>query len=122
MRRELRGKITSPALLVMRFLMQLRINWIYELGKNTTGSYLVIFSPCPHVLFHRAALNQFVLQSLFILGIALMQVQDLTLGVVQLHKILTDPLHKPVKVLVDSVPQLPVMYKLSEVDSTLLSH
>lgn len=122
MRRELRGKITSPALLVMLFLMQLRINWIYELGKNTTGSYLVIFSPYPHVLFHRAALNQFVLQSLFILGIALMQLQDLTLGVVQLHKILIDPLHKPVKVLVDSVPQLPVMYKLSEVDSTLLSH
>lgn len=122
MRRELRGKITSPALLVMHFLMQVRINWVYELGKNTTSSHLVFFSPCPHILFHRAALNQFILQSVFILGIALMQVQDLTLGVVQLHKILTDPLHKPVKVLVDSVPQLPVMYKLSEVDSTLLSH
>lgn len=49
-----------------------------------------------------------------------MQEQDLTLGVVELHKTLMGPLHKPVKVLVDSVPQLPVVYKLSEVDSTPL--
>lgn len=51
-----------------------------------------------------------------------MQVQDLTLGVVELDKTLMGPLHKTVKVLADSDPQLPVIYKLSEVDSTLLCH
>lgn len=51
-----------------------------------------------------------------------MQVQDLTLGVVELRKTLMGPLHKRVKVLVHSDRQLPVMYKLSEVDSTLLCH
>lgn len=52
----------------------------------------------------------------------MLQVQDLTLGVVELFKTLTGLLHKPVKVLEDSNPQLPVMYKLSEVDLTLLCH
>lgn len=51
-----------------------------------------------------------------------MQVQGLILGVVELHKTLMGPIHNPVKVLVDSVPQLPVMYKLSQVDSTPLCH
>lgn len=69
-----------------------------------------------------AALNPFILQSVFILGITMLQVQDLTLGVVELFKTLTGLLHKPVKVLEDSNPQLPVMYKLSEVDLTLLCH
>jgi len=56
--------------------------------KHTLPAHVQFFiHQYPQLLFCRAIVNQFFLQSLLILGIALTQVQDLRLGLVQLHKV-----------------------------------
>ena len=50
----------------------------------------------PQVLLGRAALYEFFSQSIHISGIALTQVQNLALGLVEPHKIHVGPLFKPV--------------------------
>ncbi|KAK4815471.1 hypothetical protein QYF61_002930 [Mycteria americana] len=60
----------------------------------------------PQVLLRRAALNPFVPQSVLIQGIALTHVQDVALGLVELHEVCTGPLLKPVKVPLDGIPSL----------------
>jgi len=57
----------------------------------------------PQVLLLRAALNPFSSQPVFVLGIALTHVQDLALGLVQLHRVHMGPLLKPLKVPLDGV-------------------
>ncbi|KAK4825708.1 hypothetical protein QYF61_002067 [Mycteria americana] len=78
----------------------------------------------PRVLLLRAALSPFSIQPVFVLGIALTHVQDLALGLVELHEVCTGPPLKPVKVSLDSIPslqcvdhttQLGVVGKLAEV-------
>ncbi|KAK4831361.1 hypothetical protein QYF61_017492 [Mycteria americana] len=61
---------------------------------------------CPQILPCRTALNPFFPQSVLILGIALIQVQDLALGLVELHEVHMGPLLKPVKVSLDGIPSL----------------
>ncbi|KAK4824941.1 hypothetical protein QYF61_021561 [Mycteria americana] len=77
----------------------------------------------PQVLLRRAALKPFIFQSVLLLGIALIQVQNLALGFVELHAVCTGPLLKPVKVPLDGIPslqridcttQLGVIHKLAE--------
>ena len=51
----------------------------------------------PQVLLLRAALNRFSSQPVFVLGIAPTHVQDLALGLVELHEVLTGPVLMPVK-------------------------
>ncbi|KAK4811179.1 hypothetical protein QYF61_019810 [Mycteria americana] len=62
----------------------------------------------PQVLLLSAALNPFIPQSVLILGIAPMQVQDLALGFVELQEVPMGPLLKPVQVPLDGIPSLNV--------------
>ncbi|GAB0176690.1 epithelial membrane protein 1 [Grus japonensis] len=75
-------------------------------------------SPSP-----QAALNPFSTQPIVVLGIALTHVQDLALGLVELHEVSTDSPLKPVKVPLDGIlsvqrvdhtTQLGVISKLAE--------
>ncbi|KAK4816734.1 hypothetical protein QYF61_022286 [Mycteria americana] len=77
----------------------------------------------PQILLHRAALNPFIPQSVLILGVALTQVQDLTLGLVEPHEVHMGPLLNPVKIPLNGIPsprhvnhttQLGVICKLAE--------
>ncbi|KAK4826170.1 hypothetical protein QYF61_006032 [Mycteria americana] len=105
-------------------------------GLQALAWTLDVASSCPvfihhyhQVLFRRAALNPFILQSVLILGIALTQVQDLALGLVELHDVHMGPVLKPVKVPLDGIPslkrikcttQLGVICRLSEGSSYYL--
>lgn len=77
----------------------------------------------PKVLLPKASLAPFSVQPVLVLGIALTQVQDLALGLVELHKIHTGPPFKPVHVPLDAIPsvlhvdcttQLGVVSKIAE--------
>ena len=58
----------------------------------------------PEVLLVEAALSPFSAWSVFALGIALTHVQDLALGIVELHEVCAGPPLKPVKVPLKSIP------------------
>jgi len=58
----------------------------------------------PQVL--RAALNPFSAQPVLVLGIVLTQMQDLALGLVELHEVHTGPPLKAVQVPLDGIPSL----------------
>ncbi|PKU47710.1 hypothetical protein llap_1990 [Limosa lapponica baueri] len=75
------------------------------------------------VLLLRAALNPSSAQPVFVPGIAMTRVQDLALGLVELHEVRTGPPLTPVQVPLDGIPslqcidhaiQLDVISKLAE--------
>jgi len=79
----------------------------------------------PQVLILRAALNPFIAQLVLIAGVALTQVQDLALGLVEPHEVHTGPLLKLVQVPLDGIPSAPLRLvssaDLLRVHSILLS-
>jgi len=58
------------------------------------------------VLLLRAALNSLSTQPVFVLGIAKTHMQHLALGLLELYKVHTAPLLKPLTVLLDGIPSL----------------
>ncbi|KAK4816418.1 hypothetical protein QYF61_016854 [Mycteria americana] len=60
----------------------------------------------PQVLLCRASRNPFIPQPVLILGVALTQVQDLALGLVEPHEVRTGPLLELVQVPLDGIPSL----------------
>jgi len=83
-RAEQRNRIPSLDLLATLLLMQPRI-WL-------AFAHIQFFIHQYHqVLLHRAPLNPFITQSVRILGIALIQVQDLALGLVEHHEVHVGP-------------------------------
>jgi len=60
----------------------------------------------PQVLLCRAALHLFILQPVLIVGVALTQVQDLALGLVEPHEVHVGPLLEFVQVPLDGIPSL----------------
>ncbi|KAK4825592.1 hypothetical protein QYF61_000681 [Mycteria americana] len=60
----------------------------------------------PQVLLHRAALNPFIPQPVFVLGIAPTHVQDFALGLVEPREVHMGPLLELVPVLLDGIPSL----------------
>jgi len=58
----------------------------------------------PQVLFSRAALNPFIPQPALILGVALTQVWDPALGLVETHEVHTGPHLQLVQVSLDDIP------------------
>ena len=62
----------------------------------------------PHVLLCRVALNPFIPQPVLIWGVALTQVQDLSLGIVELHEVHMGPLLEIVQVPLHGIPSLGV--------------
>jgi len=77
----------------------------------------------PQVLLGRAALKPFIVQAMLILGIALTHMQDLVLGLVELHEVHAGPLLELVPVLLVAIlsfwcvmctTQLGVVCKLAE--------
>ncbi|KAK4819146.1 hypothetical protein QYF61_025826 [Mycteria americana] len=71
-----------------------------------TAHVELLINQYPQVLLLRAALNPFSAQPVFVLGIAPTHVQDLALGLVELHEVRTGPPLKPVKVPLDGIPSL----------------
>ncbi|PKU40070.1 hypothetical protein llap_9625 [Limosa lapponica baueri] len=63
-----------------------------------------------------ATLSPFILQPVLIPGIDLTHVQDLAVGLVELHKVHTGPPHKPVKVSLDGTPSLQRVHHTTELD------
>ncbi|KAK4830718.1 hypothetical protein QYF61_013168 [Mycteria americana] len=62
----------------------------------------------PQVLLCRAGLNPFLPQFVWILGIALTQVQVLAFSLVELHEVHMHPLLKPLKVHLNGIPSLSI--------------
>ena len=65
-----------------------------------------LYNQWPQVLLLRSAFNPFSAQPVFVLGITLTPVQDLALGLVELHEACMGPPLKPVKVPLDGIPSL----------------
>jgi len=65
-------------------------------------------------VLHSAALHPFFTQPVFVLGIALTHVQDLALGLAELHEVRTGPPLKPVKVPLDGIPLLQHVHRTTE--------
>ncbi|KAK4821092.1 hypothetical protein QYF61_013420 [Mycteria americana] len=87
------------------------------------GHVELLINQHPQVILLRAALNPFSTQPVFVLGIAPTHVQDLALGLVELHEVCTGPPLKPVKVSLDGIlslqcvnhsTQLGIISKLAE--------
>ncbi|KAK4827407.1 hypothetical protein QYF61_017837 [Mycteria americana] len=70
------------------------------------GHVDLLINQHPQVLLLRVALNPFSAWPVFVFGIAPTHVQDLELGLVELHEVRTGPLLKPVKVPLDGIPFL----------------
>jgi len=70
------------------------------------GRVGLLLNQHPKVLLLKAAFNPFSTQPVFVFGIALTQVQNPALGLVELHEVCTGPPIKPVGVPLDDVPSL----------------
>ncbi|KAK4824261.1 hypothetical protein QYF61_012527 [Mycteria americana] len=70
------------------------------------GHVELLINQHSQVFLLRAALNPFSAQPVFVLEIAPTRVQDLALGLVELHEVCMGPLLKPVKVPLDGTPSL----------------
>lgn len=77
----------------------------------------------PQVLLPRAALSLFILQSLWMWGVASTQMQEIMLGLTEFHEVCMSPLLKSVKVPWGGIPsleqtscnpQLGVIYRLAD--------
>ncbi|KAK4806804.1 hypothetical protein QYF61_005600 [Mycteria americana] len=91
-----------------------RHDWLSGLQVHIASSCSIFHPPVyPQVLLCRAALNPFISQSVLIVMVALTQVQDLALGLVELHEVHMGPLLKPVKG-INCITQLGVICKLAE--------
>jgi len=120
-RAEQRDRIPSLALLAMLLLMQPRIQLAF--WATLVAHVKFFIHQYPQVLLGRAALNPFIPQPVFVLGIVLTHVQDLALGLVEPHEVHTGPLLELVQVPLDGIPsfwcvsctiQLGVICKLAE--------
>ncbi|KAK4829379.1 hypothetical protein QYF61_003719, partial [Mycteria americana] len=74
--------------------------------RTLLGHVELLINQRPQVFLLRAALNPFTAQPVFVLGIAPTHVQDLALGLAELHEVHTGPPLKPVKVPLDGIPPL----------------
>ncbi|KAK4822002.1 hypothetical protein QYF61_006616 [Mycteria americana] len=75
--------------------------------KHTLLAHVeLLINQHPQMLLLRAALNPPFAQPVFVLGIAPAHVQDLALGLVELHELCMGPPLKPVKVPLDGIPSL----------------
>ena len=74
--------------------------------RTLLGHVKLLVNHHPQVLLLRAALSPFSTQTVCKLGIALTQVQDHALGLVELHEVHMGPPVKPVKVPLDGIPSL----------------
>ncbi|KAK4827794.1 hypothetical protein QYF61_021747 [Mycteria americana] len=74
--------------------------------RTLLGHVDLVINQQPQVLLLRSALNPFSTQAVFVFGIAPTHVQDLALGLVELHEACTGPSLKPVKVPLDGIPSL----------------
>jgi len=75
--------------------------------KGTLPGHIeLLVNQHPQVLYLRAALNPFSTQPVFVLGTAMTLVQDLALGLAELHEVHTGPPLKPVQAPVDGIPSL----------------
>ena len=97
------GRITSLDLLATLLLMQPRI----RLAFWDARAHCWLIHQYAQVLLCRAALCPFIPQSLLILGIAPPHVQDLMLGLVELHEVLMGSLLKPVQTYTCPDPRRP---------------
>ena len=66
----------------------------------------IFIHPYPQVRVYRAALNPLIARAVSTIGIAPTQVQDLVLGLVELHEVCTGPALKLVKAPLDGIPSL----------------
>jgi len=72
--------------------------------RTLLGHVELLINEYRQVLFLRAALNRFIPQPVFVLGIVPTHVQDLVCGYFGLHEVCTGSLLKPVKVPLDDIP------------------
>ena len=80
---------------------------LLDCERTLLGHVELLINQHPQVLLLRVALNPFSAQPVVVLVIALTHVQDLALGLVDLHEVRMGPLLKPVKVSLDGIPILP---------------
>jgi len=98
----------------------------FDVNKDTVGllgcertlsaQVRLFFYQSPRALLGQAALNHSITQPVLLLGVALTQVQDLVLGLVELHKVHMGPLLKSLK-----NPQMASLLSKSNVPLHLVS-
>jgi len=71
------------------FLCSPGYDWLSELQEDFASSCIFFFQQYPQVFLHRAALNPLIPEPVSILVISSAQVQDLALGLVELHEVHT---------------------------------
>lgn len=104
MRAEL-GRITPSNLLATLHVVVVAQATAGFLGYKHTllGRADLLVKQYPQVLLHQPALNHITPQTVFLLGIAVTQVQDLALDHIALHEVCMGPSLEPVKVALDGV-------------------
>lgn len=77
----------------------------FPIYKHTLQAHTQFFiHQYPQVLLCRATLNHFIIHSMLMLGIAVIQVQDFLLDFVGLHEVYIGTVITPVKVALDGIP------------------
>jgi len=99
--------------------MQLR-TWLafWACERTLLGRVQLFTHQYPHVLLSSAALNPFILQPIFMPGVALTLVQDLALRLVELHEVHTGPFLDLVQVPLDGIVSLRRVDHTTELDVT----
>lgn len=105
-RPEKKRRITSVHLLVTFLLMQETAGFLGCRCTLPPHIELLIYQHSHMWLILRAALNTFSAQPVFVLGIVLIQRQDLAYGLAVLHEVHKDSSLKAVQVLLDGIPSL----------------
>lgn len=99
---EQRGRIPSLDRLPVLFAMQPRMGLAFSAVRvHTTGHIEHLINQHPQILLLRTAPNPFSAQPVLVLGSSLIQVQNLPLGLVELHEDRTDPPLHPAQVPLD---------------------
>ena len=80
--------------------MQPSCDWLSGLRAHIPGSYSIFYPPTP------PSPSPLIAQPVSVLGIVPTHVQDLALGLVELHEVRMGPPLKPVKVPLDGIPSL----------------
>lgn len=108
---EKRAKSPLLTCLTCLFWCSLGHGWFPRMHKNIANSLSISHSPS---LLLSAVLNPFSAQLVSVLGVVPIQVQDLTLDLVELHEVSMGPHLKPIKACLDGIPSIQHLDRITQ--------